>query len=252
MSSLAPTKRERPVNSLPSQTGLVAWMAPMLCSTVGKKYLVALTGFALTSFVIAHMAGNLLVFKGPAALNAYAKFLKDLGGILWTMRGVLLACLAIHMYCSLTLKRRSLEARPVAYVYQNTAQASVASRSMVWTGLLIFAFILFHLAHYTFGWIGKIDGVSYLDLHDPATGLHDVYRMTIDGFSHKIIAILYIIAQALLFMHLRHGVGSMFQTLGLNTPRLNRLFQCLALAVATIVFVGNVAIVVAVNLKWVQ
>src|SRR4051812_12849416 len=105
MSSLAPTKRERPVNTLPSQKGLCAWFQPLCTSTVGRKVLVALTGIILTGFVLGHMAGNLLIFKGPAALNAYAKMLKDLGGLLWAMRGFLLAALAIHMYCSLSLKR---------------------------------------------------------------------------------------------------------------------------------------------------
>ena len=120
---------------------------------------------------------------------------------------------------------------------------------MLQTGLLIFVFLLFHLAHYTFGWIGTatVNGetVSYLDLKD-GNGLHDVYSMTILGFRNPIIAVLYILAQLLLMMHLSHGVGSVFQTLGANSPRWQPTIRLLSWAVALIVGLGNIAIVVAV------
>jgi succinate dehydrogenase / fumarate reductase cytochrome b subunit len=217
----------------------------MLSSTVGRKFVVALTGFALTGFVIAHMVGNLHIFQGREALNEYAHFLKELGPILWAMRIGLLICLVLHMYCSLSLKMQSLAARPIRYVYENTAQATLASRTMVQTGLLIFAFILFHLAHYTFGWIDTVDGTNYLDLRDPK-GLQDVYAMTLHGFRNPVVSILYLIAQAILWVHMSHGVGSMFQTLGVSTPRTWPFFRILGLTVASIVAIGNIVIVVAV------
>ena len=256
MSSAVPTKSEKPVNTLPSRAGLLAWYTPLLSSTVGRKFLVALTGLILTSFVIAHMVGNLQIFQGPARLNAYAKMLKDLGPILWAMRGVLLAALVVHMYCSLSLKRKSLEARPVGYFVNSTARASIASRTMVLTGLTIFAFLLFHLAHYTFGWIGRApNGQNFLDLRDasdPARSeWHDVYAMTVYGFRNPVVSVLYLIAQAFLFMHLQHGVGSAFQTLGLCTPRLHTFFKYMAWTVATVVVGGNLTIVLAVWLGFV-
>jgi succinate dehydrogenase / fumarate reductase, cytochrome b subunit len=246
MSSLAPTKRERPLNTLPSGSGLVAWLAPMLSSTVGRKIVVALTGIALTGFVIAHMAGNLHIFQGRDALNSYAHMLKELGPILWAMRIGLLVCLVLHMYCSLSLKMRSVAARPIRYVHENTAQATLASRTMVQTGLVIFVFILFHLAHYTFGWIDTVDGKNYLDLRDPASGWQDVYAMTVHGFKNPVVSLLYIAAQAILWVHMSHGVASVFQTLGISTPRTWPFFRLLGLTVASIVVLGNIVIVVAV------
>src|SRR4051812_24255255 len=112
MSSLAPSKRERPTNSLPSKTGVLAWLSPMLTSTVGGKFLVAITGILLVGFVITHMLGNLKIFAGRESLNSYALFLKDLGPLLWTARIVLLAIFVIHIYVSLKLKAISLAARP--------------------------------------------------------------------------------------------------------------------------------------------
>ena len=190
-------------------------------TSVGSKFLIALTGIGLTGFVIAHMVGNLQIFAGQDKLNHYAKFLKDLGPLLWAARFGLLVLLLLHMFLSIRLRRAAALARPIPYVHEKTIQASIASRVMLQTGLLIFAFLLFHLAHFTFGWIGsaKVNGeqVSYLDLKD-GNGLHDVYAMTILGFKNPVIAGLYLVAQVLLLMHLSHGVGSVFQTLGANSP----------------------------------
>src|SRR5262249_12217361 len=122
-----------------------------LSTTVGSKFLVALTGLALTAFVFVHMVGNLLVFRGPEALNDYAEFLKSHGGLLWTARIGLLAAFVLHIWLTLRLKRRNLAARPTRYVHEETVQASWASRHMVLTGLVILAFVVFHLLHYTVG-----------------------------------------------------------------------------------------------------
>ncbi len=133
----------------------------------------------------------------------------------------------------------------------------MASRTMIWTGLVIFAFLLFHLAHYTFGWIGtaqfmeggQVRHVSYLDLHDPLNdpnGRHDVYSMTILGFMNPVVSILYIVAQLLLLMHLSHGVASIFQTLGVNSPRWQAAIRGLSWAVALVVGLGNIGIVAAI------
>jgi succinate dehydrogenase / fumarate reductase cytochrome b subunit len=249
MSSLAPSKRELRTNSLPSRTGLLPWLTPYFTSTVGSKVIVAITGALLLGFVIAHMVGNLQMFAGPKKINEYAKFLKDLGPGLWAMRIGLLAVFFTHILLSLSLKKRSVDARPIGYIHQNTIQATFASLTMVQTGLLVFAFIAFHIAHFTLGWVHFApDGTNYSSLRD-AEGLHDVYHMTILGFSNVWISLLYLIAQILLFVHLSHGVASMFQTLGLNTPRTARFFRCLGYSVAGIILVGNCSIVLAVWFK---
>ena len=260
MSSTVPSKRERPTNSLPSGKGLLDWLLPVFASTVGGKFLVALTGLALTGFVIVHMAGNLQIFLGAEAINEYAKKLKDLGPLLWIARIGLLVVFVIHIWLALRLKIRSREARPIGYAHEQTVQASFASRSMVLSGLLILAFTLFHIAHYTLGAVQPVpaevvkDGtpaqvetkeVSMLELRD-AKGRHDVYRMMILGFTNPLIAILYIVAQLVLMLHLSHGVASLFQTLGLNSPRTQATFRYLGWAVTLLVGGGNIAMVVAV------
>jgi succinate dehydrogenase / fumarate reductase cytochrome b subunit len=249
MSSTAPSKREQPTNSLPTGKGMLDWLKPVLASTVGGKFLVALTGLALVGFVIAHMAGNLQIFLGPDVINEYAKKLKDLGPLLWTMRIGLLAVFVIHIALTARLSLLSTAARPIGYAHKQTAQASIASRTMMYSGLVILAFTVFHLAHYTFGSIPvtDTDGVtkSVFELRD-RLGRHDVYRMMILGFENPIIAVLYIVAQLILMLHLSHGVASTFQTLGLNTPRLQSTWRYLGWGITLLVGGGNIAIVVAV------
>jgi len=265
MSSTAPSKRERSANSLPSGQGLLAWLKPILASTVGGKFLVALTGLALSGFVIVHMLGNLQIFLGPDAINEYAKKLKELGPLLWVARLVLLALFLLHISVAIRLKIRSNEARPIAYAHPQTVQASFASRSMIWSGLLVLVFVVFHIAHYTLGAIqpvpvpsdqsttpklnvkGEVETTekNLLELKD-SKGRHDVYRMMIYGFTNPLIAILYIFAQIVLMLHLSHGVASIFQTLGLNTPRTQSTFWALGWLVTLVVGGGNIGIVIAV------
>src|SRR5262245_53219575 len=260
MSSATPTKRERRPNTLPSGRGVISWVEPFFASSVGNKILVALTGSVLTVFVIAHMVGNLQVFAGPEKLNAYAQWLKDLGPLLWIIRIVLLTTFVLHIYLAMRLKRKARQARPVPYVHQQAIQASTASRTMLLTGLVILFFVLFHLAHFTFGWVkqvealdmpnGKMVMANYLTIVD-SKGRHDVYSMVIAGYRDPVVSVFYIIAQLFLLLHLSHGVSSVFQTLGFNSPRFQPFIKGLGLAVALLVVVGNILIVVAVWYGWI-
>lgn len=238
----------------PNDAGLplARWLLPALSSTVGSKFLVALTGLALTGFVIVHMSGNLLIFKGRDALNSYALFLKDRGALLWLARGGLLFAFVLHLALALRLHFRNRAARPAAYACQKTIQASWASRHMALTGVVILAFVIFHLLHYTFGVVVATtpDGVNYLDLHesfksatpaDPAKGRHDVYAMTVYGFRNVPVSLAYIVAQVFLFLHLSHGVASTFQSLGCSSPRVWPTLRKIGLTVAFIVVAGNIA-----------
>jgi succinate dehydrogenase / fumarate reductase cytochrome b subunit len=218
-------------------------------STVGSKILVAVTGTLLTGFVIVHLVGNLKMFEGAASINAYAVTLKSNSAILWGMRLGLLTVFLIHLVLALLLVKKAYAARPVGYAYPNTIQASWTSRLMPLTGIMILLFVIFHIAHYTVGVVHTApDGVNYLDLHDPADPAHrhDVYRMVIAGFSTPWISIVYIVAQFLLMLHLAHGIGSVFQTLGLNTQRTQAFFACFSWTVAALIFLGNCAIVIGV------
>lgn len=253
-----------------------AFATALLDSSVGAKILVALTGTALTLFVVFHMIGNLKVLQGPDAINGYAYFLKhDLGALIWLARGGLLLAFVLHLALALRLKLRSVAARPVAYQVYKPAQAGLASRTMVYTGVVVGLFTLFHLAHYTFGWVkpavfnvpvlaatGPNDEirevppktpVNYLhlrDRNDPKK--HDVYEMTVSGFSNPVLIAIYLVAQVVLFVHLRHGIPSVFQTLGLKNARLRGGIDILGLLVALTILVGNVALVLAVQLGWLK
>jgi succinate dehydrogenase / fumarate reductase cytochrome b subunit len=192
------------------------------------------------------------MFRGREALNSYALFLKDHGGLLWTARIGLLAVFVIHIWVAVRLTLRNRRARPVRYVHEDTVQASVASRTMIWSGLVILAFVVFHLMHYTFGLVAATapNGTNFLALSDnpgdPARGHHDVYAMTVYGFRNVPVAIAYIVAQLFLGLHLSHGVASTIQSLGWSAPRWWRVIRGVGLAVALAVVVGNIAMPVAV------
>lgn len=240
-------------------TGPLAWFDSYVATTVGQKIVVALTGLGLTTFALFHMIGNLKMLPGgPAsrdAINGYAYFLKhELGALLWVARGGLLALFLLHVFIAFRLKLKAAVARPVGYAYRRSAQATAASKTMIWTGAVIGAFVLFHLAHYTFGVVHEVEvspGVwkNYLELEQPMPGgavRHDVYAMMISGFTTPWIVALYLFAQLLLFVHLSHGVPSTFQTLGLKSRRFAGTIKLIGVAVGGTIFVGNVAIVLAV------
>lgn len=239
-----PSKRLYPTNA--ARHPMSSWLHTGLRTTVGSKFIVALTGLALTAFVVQHMVMNLLVFKGRDALNAYAQSLQNLGGLLWIARIVLLAIFLLHIINALQLAARNRVARPMRYVHEKTVQASWASRHMVLTGLVILAFVIFHLMHFTLGLAAATapDGRNFNALHD-SLGRHDVYAMTIYGFRNVPVSIAYIIAQLFLGLHLSHGVASTFQSMGWCHPRFWPLLRGIGWIVAIVVVVGNIVMPLA-------
>lgn len=233
----------------------LTWVCDYLCSSVGQKILVAITGASLVTFVVFHMIGNLKLLSGPDAINHYAYFLKhDLGALIWIARAGLLGIFVLHIALALRLKLKSRAARPVAYSNPRTVQATVFSRTMLQTGVVIGLFTLFHLAHFTFAWVQGVERngewVNFLSLKD-SHGRHDVYEMMVAGFANVPMAVLYIAAQFVLFVHLRHGIQSAFQTLGLKNGRFRKPIDALGLAIALTVLFGNLAIVLSVQLGYV-
>ncbi|MBX9625727.1 MAG: succinate dehydrogenase cytochrome b subunit [Gemmataceae bacterium] len=248
-----------------------------LDASVGAKLTVGATGVALVLFTVFHLIGNLKMLPGGSAsrdaINAYANFLKhDLGLLIWFARGGLLVLFVLHIVLAVRLKIRSVRARPVAYAYQRSAQATISSRTMIWSGIVIGVFVLFHLAHYTFGVVkpavfnGPVlaadasapDGfrvvpagqtVPYLELRDPQ-GRHDVYNMVVAGFTNPVVTALYLISQLVLFLHLRHGIPSTFQTLGIKNASTRGPVDLLGLLVALFILAGNCLIVVAVQVGY--
>jgi succinate dehydrogenase / fumarate reductase, cytochrome b subunit len=220
-------------------------------SSIGKKILVALTGAVLVIFVLGHLIGNLLIFAGPDAINAYGHFLQTVGhgmGI-WVARIGLLVCALIHVVVTIQLTRENRAARTDRYGFNATIQATRSSLIMIFTGLTLLAFIIYHLMHFTLHVPNDYETYT-TSLHGET--VHDVYRMMIAGFSWWPASVFYLIAMGMLCSHLSHGVSSMFQTLGIATARTWPAFQTFGRLYAAIIFLGNALIVLAVLFHWVK
>lgn len=223
------------------EVSIMGWVASFAKSSIGAKVVMGTTGLLLVGFIFAHMAGNLLVFAGQDALNAYAANLKDMGALLWVARGGLLALAALHIASAIRLTQLNRAARPERYRRPATIQTGLSARTMALSGLLLLSFIVFHLLHFTFG-ATHPEHFSQID----SLGRHDVYSMVIAGFREPAVAISYAVAMVLLALHLNHGVSSMFQSLGLRTPRYRSVIDKLGPTLAVIVFLGNTSMPVAV------
>jgi len=208
-------------------------------STIGKKVVMAVTGVILFGYVLGHLLGNLQIYlpdTGSVAtqpINIYAAFLHSHFILLWVVRSLLLVSVGLHITASVQLWLLKQKARPEAYVKKNDVPTSYAARTMIWSGPIILAFIIFHILHLTSGAVLPIDE-------------HDVRHNVISGFQHPAVAIFYIIAMGLLCMHLYHGLWSMFQSLGINHPRYTPWLKKFAAVFAWFVALGNISIPVAV------
>lgn len=227
-------------------------LAGLFQSSLGRKYLMAVTGAALVLFVIGHLAGNLQIFLGPKALNDYGEFLHSKPALIWGARLGLLALVAVHIWSAIALSRENKAARPVAYAQWNPTVASYASRTMLMSGLIVAAFIAYHLLHFTvqtpaINFTGQ-DFTTFADLEIGKEPRHDIYRMMVVGFSQPVVAIFYVVAIGLLCLHLSHGVSAMFQSLGLKCRSFGPLLDKAAQAFAVVIFIGYASIPVAVLL----
>ena len=220
-------------------------------SSLGKKYITAISGAALLLFVVGHLLGNLQLFRGPQAINRYAHFLQSNKEILWPARFGLLIMVALHLWSAVKLSAENKAARPIGYADNPVpVAASYASRTMLMSGLIIAAFVLYHLLHYTVQVRSlNFTGKDFLALHD-AEGRHDVFRMMVIGFSQPLVSGFYILATGLLCLHLSHGVSAMFQSLGLKNPVYGPLIDRFAKTVAWVIFLGYISIPIAVLLGY--
>ena len=216
-----------------------------LKSSLGKKYVMAVTGIFLSLFVVAHLLGNLQIFLGAEALNSYAEHLEELPMLLWPARVILLSALVLHIVTAVCLAVENKKARPIPYGHQNTVQASYASLTMFSSGILVLAFIIFHLLHFTFG----VTHPQFSALVD-AKGREDVYSMVILSFQDLKVAGSYMAAMALLALHLSHGFSSLFQTLGLNNAQMKNRLLSAGNVLGALIFIGYCSIPVACLLRW--
>ncbi|MEY2409721.1 MAG: succinate dehydrogenase / fumarate reductase, cytochrome b subunit [Verrucomicrobiota bacterium] len=222
-------------------------ITPMWRSTVGKKIVMALTGAALFLFVIAHLLGNLQIFLGPEALNRYGHFLQSNMELVWPARLGLLACVVLHIVAAVQLSAANKAARPVGYEGNpHPVATTYASRTMLMSGLIIAAFIIYHLLHFTVLVKGlNFSGQDFAAFQDEK-GRHDIYRMMILGFQQPIVTIFYLVAMALLCLHLSHGIYAMFQSLGLKPGCCPGFPRALAKWGSILIFCGYAAIPLAI------
>jgi succinate dehydrogenase / fumarate reductase cytochrome b subunit len=201
----------------------------LLASTLARKVVMALTGVVLTGFVLVHMAGNLLLYLGPEALNAYGDMLQSKPAVVWAARAFLLVCVVLHIGAATSLTLTNLAARPLGYRRTAYEASTYASRTMRWGGPILLLFIVYHLLHFTVG-----------SVH-PDFVRGDVYHNVVVGFSDARVALFYVLSMVALSLHLFHGVNSMAQTLGLSHPRYNTARAMLGAAFAAVVTVGNLS-----------
>lgn len=215
-------------------------------SSLGKKYVMAVSGLALLIFAFGHMVGNLQVFLGASQINAYGHFLQSTPELLWSARLGLLVMIGLHIYSALKLSAENKAARPIPYGQYQPVAASFASRTMLMSGLIVAVFIIYHLLHYTVQVQAiNLTGQDFIPLHDDK-GRHDIYRMIVIGFSNIWVSGFYLLGVGLLCLHLSHGASSMFQSLGWKARPLGSWIDRLAVAGAVVLFLGYAAIPIAV------
>lgn len=212
-------------------------------STIGKKIVVAVTGLMLFGFTIAHMAGNFKALAGFAEdgghkLDHYAVFLRTMGeqvlgheGLLWALRLGLIAAFVLHVVTIVQLVKRNKEARPVGYKVRKNFKSTLASRVMAFSGAWLFIFIVLHLLHLT---LGKV----FIDDFRHGEVYHNIYI----SFKQPAVLVIYLLAMLSLSMHVFHGVWSVFQTLGVNSPDKNKLFKSIAITSALVLFLGFMSV----------
>lgn len=223
-------------------------------SSLGKKYIMAVSGFFLFLFVVGHMVGNLQIFLGPEAINKYGHFLQSNPELIWPARLGLLALLVLHVWSATKLTQENRAARPVGYAEYNPVGSTYASRTMLMSGLIVFAFIIYHLLHYTF----RVESINFTGQNFAAfkevSGVpherHDIFRMMVVGFRQPLVSLFYLVGVGLLCFHLSHGISSMFQSLGWKNKAWGPLLDKAACIVATLIFLGYISIPVAILLGY--
>src|ERR1700730_8339166 len=211
-------------------------------SSIGRKMIVAATGAILIVFFVCCLLGNLQIFLGPEWINGYSQHLRDLGPLLWIIRFVLLCTVVLHIYFTILLAIENRRARPDQYIDKENVKATWASRHMVVSGLVVLAFIIFHLLHFT---ARKFNPQFPLLKLDPLNR-YDVYSMMVYGFQNIYVSGFYVVGLFLLTLHLTHGASSFLQSLGLNNKKLNPRLAFAGRVFAWLLFLGYTSIPVAV------
>ncbi len=206
-------------------------------SSIGKKYIVAVTALVLILYVLGHLLGNLQIYLGPDKINRYAEFLHQLGPILWVVRVFLIVAFVTHIVATIQLARENRRAKPQKYAVASYQRSTRASRTMIVSGLIVLCFVIYHLLQFTL----LVTDPEFRQLHD-SLGRHDVYRMLILGFRHPLVSLFYVVGLFLLTSHLSHGFASVMQTLGINNRKIANFVSIGGQALAWVIFAGYVSI----------
>jgi succinate dehydrogenase / fumarate reductase cytochrome b subunit len=215
-------------------------------SSLGKKYLMAITGMILFLFVLAHLAGNLQIFLGPEAINRYGHFLQSNPELIWPARLFLLLMIALHIWSAIKLSLENKAARPAGYAVYRPIGSTYASRTMLMSGLIVLVFIIYHLLHFTVQTqYLNLTGQNFAAFMDPEKR-HDIFKMMVVGFSNVWVSAFYVLGMALLSLHLSHGVSSMFQSMGWKNEAYRPVLDRGARLLGVLIFLGYSSIPVAI------
>lgn len=230
------------------ETYFVNPLLRFLSSSIGRKWVVALTGLVLFGFVVGHLIGNLQIFIGAESINRYGAFLQSTGELLWVVRFGLLAMLVLHIVFTIKLRLENRAARDTRYTVTQYRATSFPARWMTLSGLMVLTFVIYHLLHFTVQ-VPAVNltspAINFEHLHD-AKARHDVYGMMVSGFRVPVVSFFYLLSVGLLALHLNHGIMSMAQTLGVNTGKLRPLWEKGGPAFSWLIFLGYASIPVAV------
>jgi succinate dehydrogenase / fumarate reductase cytochrome b subunit len=245
MATAAPTTSSSPPAPGPDTPRRQPWLVQLYGTDVGKKYAMAISGIVFLGYIFAHMVGNLKMFLGPEAMDSYGEWLREslLYPIvphhvaLWGLRLTLIVAVVLHVHAAYALTMMNRRARPVKYQSsRDFIAADFAARTMRWTGIIVLLFLAYHLADFTWGWA------------NPGFERGEVYRNGVASLSNPVVALFYIAANLALGFHLYHGAWSLFQSLGINSPRFNPWRRLFAIAFAVVTIGGFFAVPIAVQL----
>jgi succinate dehydrogenase / fumarate reductase cytochrome b subunit len=224
-----------------SRSRPISGLASLWHSTIGKKYVMAITGLIWFGYLIVHLWGNLKIYAGPLFLNDYGGFLRTVGEpffgfsqLLWVARIILIPAFIIHIWAAVQLTTRDNKSRPQRYAVRKNLESTFASRTMIYGGLFILLFVIFHLLDFTFG------------NANPSFQDGNIYHNVVASFQRPIVVVFYVLAMIAVGLHLWHGIWSLFQTLGWNSNRANRLIRNFATFAAVLLTLGNISIPIAV------
>ncbi len=215
----------------------------LINNEVGRKIIMAITGLALSMYVVIHMLGNISLFSGPDGINAYAAMLQSLGPFLWIVRFIMAVALALHIVFAILIYLENRAARATKYAVTRRLSATFAGRNMIWTGLLIALYLGYHLLHFT---VQVISPEFSASRNPDALGRPDVFSMVVNNFRNVLVSVIYIASMAALGLHLSHGLQSMVQTLGMNLEKTLPIVITIGMVAAFALFLGYVSIPAAI------